>query len=69
MLDKLEVMNLDDTVKFIEAKESGRKAGAFLDSGEIDANKITSYKKNVQEQVVSERVTGCLAILWPLCFC
>ena len=49
-------MSLDDTVKFIEAKESGRQAGAFLDGGEVDTNKITSYKQNLRDQVITERV-------------
>ena len=56
VLGKLEVMSLDDTVKFIEAKESGRQAGAFLDGGEVATNKITSYKKNLKDQVVTDRV-------------
>ena len=36
VLGVVEVMDLDTTVKFIEAKEYGRKAGAFLDSSEAD---------------------------------
>ena len=60
VLGKLEVMSLDDTVKFIEAKESGRQAGAFLDGGEVATNKLTSYKQNLRDQVVAEaeRVGG-----------
>lgn len=36
----VEEMDLDSTVKFIEAKESGKKAGVYLNSGEVDVNKV-----------------------------
>ena len=45
VLGVVDVMDLDTTVKFIEAKESGRKAGAFLDSNEAGLNKMTSYRQ------------------------
>ena len=44
VLGVVEEMNLDATVKFIEAKESGKKAGMFLDNGEVPLNKITGYR-------------------------
>merc|ERR1711867_143221 len=46
-------MDLDTTVKFIEAKESGKKAGVYLDSGEADLNKITGYRQAQRELKLS----------------
>ena len=45
VLGVVEVMDLDTTVKFIEAKESGRKAGAFLDSSGAGLNRMTTYRQ------------------------
>ena len=55
VLGVVEVMDLDTTVKFIEAKESGRKAGAFLDSSEAGLNKVTSYRQAQKQDLVDTR--------------
>ena len=56
VLGVVEEMNLDETVKFIEAKETGRKAGVYLDSGEADLNKVTEYKQVQRETHRSDAV-------------
>ena len=55
VLGVVDVMDLDTTVKFIEAKESGRKAGAFLDSSEVGLNKMTSYRQVQKQNLVDTR--------------
>ena len=45
VLGVVEEMDLNETVKFVEAKESGKKAGVYLDSGEAGLNKITVVKR------------------------
>ena len=42
------------TVRLIEAKESGRKAGMYLDSGEVDLSKITGYRQTQREHQVGD---------------
>ena len=56
VLGVVDVMNLDTTVKFIEAKESGRKAGAFLDSSEAGLSKMTSYRQSQKLDLVDTRM-------------
>ena len=48
-------MDLENTVKFVEAKESGKKAGVYLDGGEVDVNKVTGYKQAQREQQLAGR--------------
>ena len=50
VLGVVEEMDLDATIKFIEAKESGKKAGVFLDNGEAALNKITSYRQSQKDK-------------------
>ena len=57
VLGVVEEMDLDNTVRFIEAKESGRKAGAYLDGGEADLNKITGYRQTQREHQLGDRGT------------
>ena len=45
MLGVVEEMDLENTVKYVEAKESGKKAGVYLDSGEANVNAVSGYKK------------------------
>ena len=55
VLGVVDVMDLDTTVKFIEAKEFGRKAGAFLDSSEAGLNKVTNHRQAQRLDLVDER--------------
>ena len=50
VLGVVEEMDLENTVKYVEAKESGKKAGDYLDSGEADVNKVTGYKQVQKDQ-------------------
>merc|ERR1711867_232017 len=54
VLGVVEEMDLNTTVKFIEAKESGRKAGAYLDSGDAGLNKVTGYRQAEREGLVND---------------
>ena len=54
VLGVVEEMNLETTVKFIEAKESGRKAGVFLDSGDAGLNKVTGYRQAQRENLMTD---------------
>ena len=54
VLGVVEEMDLDNTVRFIEAKESGRKAWVYLDSGEADLNKVTGYRQVQRERQLSD---------------
>ena len=56
VLGVVEVMDLDTTVKFIEAKESGRKAGAFLDSSGAGLNKMTTFKQVQKHNLLDTEV-------------
>ena len=56
VLGVVDEMNLDATVRFVEAKESGRKAGKYLDSSEAEVSKVTGYKAHLKEQQLAERV-------------
>ena len=56
VLGVVEVMDLDTTVKFIEAKESGRKAGAFLDSTGAGLNKMTTFGQVKKHALVDTEV-------------
>ena len=62
VLGVVEEMNLDDTVKFIEAKESGKKAGVYLDSDEASLHKMTGYRQaqreNLTELSTQQEVPG-----------
>ena len=49
-------MDLDATVKFSEAKESGKKAGVYLDNREAALNKMTGYRHAQRDILVEERV-------------
>ena len=51
VMGKVEVMNLEMTVKFVEAKEAGRKAGDYLDGGDATVNKVTGYRRLQREQL------------------
>ena len=51
VMGKVEIMDLESTVKFIEAKEAGTKAGVYLDGVVTDVNKVTGYKKMQKDQV------------------
>ena len=55
VLGVVEEMDLENTVKYVEAKESGKKAGDYLDSGEADVNKMTGYKQVQREQQLAGR--------------
>ena len=55
VLGVVDVMDLDATVKFIEAKESGRKAGAFLDSSEAGVNKMTTYRQTHKQDLMAAK--------------
>ena len=52
----VDVMDLDTTVKFIEAKESGRKATAFLDSSGAGLNKMATYRQVQKQDLVDTGV-------------
>ena len=54
VLGVVEQMDLDKTVQFIEAKESGKKAGVYLDSGDAGLNKVTGYRQVQRERLLSE---------------
>ena len=54
-MGKVEIMDLESTIKFIEAKESGKKAGLYLDGSEVDVNKVTGYRQQQREQVEHDR--------------
>ena len=54
VLGVVEEMNLDATVKFIEAKESGKKAGVYLDGGDAGLNKVTGYKQAQREHQLGD---------------
>ena len=55
VLGVVEEMDLENTVKYVEAKESGKKAGDYLDSGEADVNKVTGYKQVQKEEQLAGR--------------
>ena len=55
VMGKVEIMDLESTIKFIEAKESGKKAGLYLDGSEVDVNKVTGYRQQQREQVEHDR--------------
>ena len=57
VLSVVEEMDLDTTIKFIEAKESGKKAGVYLDNGEAALNKITSYRQAHKNKSVSKNLS------------
>ena len=59
VMGEVEEMDLHDVVKFIEAKESGRKAGKYLDGGEVEAelSKVTGYRLSQREQQLASRET------------
>ena len=57
VMGEVQEMNLDTLVKFVEAKESGRKAGRYLDSGEVEVNKVTGYRLSQREQMLADRGT------------
>ena len=49
VLDVVDVMDLDTTVKFIEVKESGRKAGAVIFSSSLsDTSPVMFWKAKFQ---------------------
>ena len=52
----MDVMDLVTTVRFVEAKESGRKARVFLDSSEAGLNKVTSYGQAQKQDLVDTGV-------------
>ena len=66
VLGVVEEMDLDATIKFIEAKESGKKAGVFLDNEEAALNKITSYR---QTQKDKSNVEKCKPDDIRCCYC
>ena len=47
--------DLETTVKFIKAKEDGKKDGDYLDGLEMNMNKITSYGQQQREQLEAEK--------------
>ena len=55
VMGKVEVMDLEMTVKFVEAKEAGRKAGDYLDGGDAAVNKVTGYRRLQREQLEHDR--------------
>ena len=57
VMGEVQEMDLDALVKYVEAKESGRKAGRYLDSGEAEVNKITGYRVSQREQQLAGRET------------
>ena len=52
VLGMVEEMDLETTVKYVEAKESVKKADVFLDRGAVPVEDVTDYKKNQREQTV-----------------
>ena len=57
VLGMVEEMDLDATVKFVEAKESGKKADVFLDRGAVAVEAVTGYKKSQREQTLASGAT------------
>ena len=53
VMGKVEVMDLETTIKFVEAKEAGKKAGDYLDNGDLNVNKLTGYKQSQREGLES----------------
>ena len=53
VLGMVEEMDLDTTVKFVEAKESGKKADVFLERGAVAVEVVTGYKKDQREQTIA----------------
>ena len=50
VMGEVQEMGLNAMVKFIEAKESGRKADKYLDSREAEVNKVSGYRLAQREQ-------------------
>ena len=42
-------------MKFIKAKEDGKKDGDYLDGLEMNMNKVTSYGQRQREQLEAEK--------------
>ena len=55
VIGEMQEMVLDVLVKFVEAKESGSKAGRYLDSGEAEVSKVTGYSSSQREQQLTDR--------------
>ena len=55
VMGEVQEMSLDALVKFVEAKESGRKAGRYLDSGEAEVSKLTGYRLSEREQQLADK--------------
>ena len=45
VLEVVEEMDIDATVKSVKAKESGKEAGVYLDSRDVGLNKITGFRQ------------------------
>ena len=56
VLGKVEEMDLETTVRFVEAEESGKKANVFLDRGTADVEVVSGYKKSQREQTLASGV-------------
>ena len=54
-MGEVQEMDLDAMVKFVEVKESGRKAGRNLDSGKAELSKVTGYRLSQREQQLAGR--------------
>ena len=60
VLGATDEMNLEATVKFIEVKEAGKKAGAYLDSGDVSGvmvSKMTGYKQAQHQELLHGQKT------------
>ena len=57
VMGEVQEMTLDALVKYVEAKESGRKAGRYLDSGEAEVSKLTGYRVSQREQQLAGKET------------
>ena len=52
VLGMIEEIDLETTVKYVEAKGSVKKADLFLDRGAVPVEDVTEYKKNQGEQTI-----------------
>ena len=48
-------MDLEKTVKIVEAKEAGKKAGDYLDSSDLQVSKVSSYSETQRDLMEQDR--------------
>merc|ERR1711888_308982 len=59
VLAKTEELGLEETVKFVEAKETGRRSTVQLSPGSLantGVNKITTYKSDQRSDVITRPI-------------